>query len=487
MLPAIVAVVLFQAYWLNKNYKEEKQILQIRANTLFREAVNREQIEKLKADTNFKWNITEGHPISPGLIETEIRESISDKPSTKANVFISLEKANIKPDSLDDVTKGLDSLSRTVKFFSRPGGQALIQVLRGADTTRDSVKIKDISFRFDSLLKNDKMDLTYTIERKIGELREGYPIAELTKSNEVTIGFFQPITFSLDIKNSNAYIFKKLTIPILVSLFLVGLTILSFLFMWRSLKQQRRLSDLKNEFVSNITHELKTPIATVGVAIEALKNFNAISDPVRTKEYLDISAAEVHRLGLLVDKVLKLSMFENKEIALQKERFDLLELAQDVLASMKLQFEKQGAIISLETIGNNFVIEADKLHITSVVYNLLDNALKYSKEKPEIDVLLKAHNEHVSISVSDKGIGISPEYKGKIFDKFFRIPGGDRHNIKGYGLGLSYVNHIVKKHMGFVEVKSEFGKGSNFIAHIPYKEADKIRFDEFRTIRKESI
>lgn len=257
--------------------------------------------------------------------------------------------------------------------------------------------------------------------------------------------------------------------------------------MWRSLRQQKRLAALKNEFVSNITHELKTPIATVGVAIEALKNFNAINDPKRTKEYLDISSSEIHRLGLLVDKVLKLSLFENKAITLQKEKFDLMELVQDVLASMKLQFEKNEAAVTFESIGDNFLIEADKLHITSVLYNLLDNALKYSKGKPVIDVLIKSHQEHVSISVTDNGVGISKEYKNKIFEKFFRIPGGDQHNIKGYGLGLSYVSHIIKKHMGYVDVRSELGKGSTFIVNIPYKEADKIKFDDFRTIRKESV
>jgi two-component system phosphate regulon sensor histidine kinase PhoR len=280
---------------------------------------------------------------------------------------------------------------------------------------------------------------------------------------------------------------KKLALPILVSVFLVGITVFSFVLLLRNLMQQRRLAQLKNEFVSNITHELKTPIATVGVAIEALRNFNAINDPERTREYLDISSSEIHRLGLLVDKVLKLSMFENKEIALQKESFDLLQLTQEVMASMKLQFEKQNAIVTLETNGNNFVIEADKLHISSVVYNLLDNALKYSKEKPEIDIFLGAHEQHVSLQVTDKGIGIPKEYKGKIFEKFFRIPGGDRHNIKGYGLGLSYVNHILHRHMGFIEVKSELGKGSTFIVNIPYKEADTIRFDEHRTIRKEKL
>jgi two-component system phosphate regulon sensor histidine kinase PhoR len=284
----------------------------------------------------------------------------------------------------------------------------------------------------------------------------------------VTIGFAKPIAFRLSLENKTGYILQKLTLPILFSLFLVGITIISFVLLYRNLAKQKRLAELKNEFISNITHELKTPIATVGVAIEALKNFNAISDPERTKEYLDISQNELQRLGLLVDKVLKLSMFEKKEMEMKKEQFDCKLLAEEVMNSMRLQFEKYHARVSLHTEGDNFVVEADKLHITSVIYNLLDNALKYSQENPVIDVYLRSNPEFIEFSVSDNGIGIPPAYKEKVFDKFFRVPTGDKHNIKGYGLGLSYVSEVIKRHRGDIKVESELGKGSTFTAKFPY-------------------
>ncbi len=137
---------------------------------------------------------------------------------------------------------------------------------------------------------------------------------------------------------------------------------------------------------------------------------------------------------------------------------------------MKLQFEKSHAQINFITEGEQFLVEADKLHITSVVYNLLDNALKYSKENPQIDVCLTSNATHVEFSVTDKGVGIAAEYKEKIFEKFFRVPSGDRHNTKGYGLGLSYVTHIAKRHHGSITVESELGKGSTFTVSIPYKD-----------------
>jgi two-component system phosphate regulon sensor histidine kinase PhoR len=250
---------------------------------------------------------------------------------------------------------------------------------------------------------------------------------------------------------------------IIVSLLLVGLTIFSFMLLLRNLIQQRKLTQLKNDFISNITHELKTPIATVSVAIEALRNFNALHDPQRTKEYLDISANELQRLSLLVDKVLKLSMFEKHQIELREETVDLLQLVEEVVASMKLQFEKYRAKVGIKTEGKDFVIKADRLHVTSVVFNLLDNALKYSKANPTIQIDLKETATDVELSITDNGIGIAPEFRRKIFDKFFRVPTGDTHNVKGYGLGLSYVAYVIQRHRGTIDMESQPGIGSRFI------------------------
>ena len=252
-----------------------------------------------------------------------------------------------------------------------------------------------------------------------------------------------------------------------LSVLLVAFIAITFLFLYRNLLSQRRLALIKNDFISNITHELKTPIATVNVAIEALRNFDALQSPERTKEYLDISAAELQRLSLLVDKVLKLSMFENKEIELQKENFDLKQLIDEVIYTMRLQFEKQGATISFKSMGPVFMINADRLHVTSVIYNLFDNALKYSKGNPIIEVELASLSNEMILSVADNGIGIAPDYANKIFDKFFRVPSGDHHNIKGYGLGLSYAAEVVRKHHGTIELETELGKGSKFIVKLP--------------------
>jgi two-component system phosphate regulon sensor histidine kinase PhoR len=242
----------------------------------------------------------------------------------------------------------------------------------------------------------------------------------------------------------------------------------AFLVLYRNLRKQRKLAELKNEFISNITHELKTPIATVGVAIEALKNFNAIDNPERTREYLDISQNELHRLSLLVDKVLKLSMFENQGVELKYETLNLRGIVTEVVESLKLQLEKFKATVDVQYNGET-ELRGDRLHLLSVVFNLLDNALKYRSAEKEvkIDVQINGTADAVQLIIRDNGIGISPEYQEKIFEKFFRVPHGDTHNAKGYGLGLSYVAQVIKKHGGTIAVQSVPGESTAFTITLP--------------------
>jgi signal transduction histidine kinase len=279
---------------------------------------------------------------------------------------------------------------------------------------------------------------------------------------------FDPLhRYSVELSGIQPIVLKEISPQIFFSVFLTLLTSAAFFVMYRSIRAQQKLMALKNDFISNITHELKTPITTVGVAIEALKDFKAINNPTLTNEYLGIAQNELNRLSILTDKILKTAIFENKGIEYSPEPIDMGNLVDQVLASMKLVFEKQGANVTFEKQGTDFSLIGGSVHLTSVVYNLLDNALKYSLINPEIKVTLTAKASQLILSVKDNGIGIASEYRKKVFEKFFRIPTGDVHNIKGYGLGLSYVESVVKSHRGYISVESEPGKGSNFIITLP--------------------
>ncbi|GEM_PF-160776 len=313
---------------------------------------------------------------------------------------------------------------------------------------------------FSKILTQQNIPVQFSVSRKDS--------SEKPKGNRPPMfaGTAEQQMYKLQLGDNMGYLLNSIKLPILFSIFLVGVTVFSFLLLYRNWKKQKRLTDIKNEFISNITHELKTPIATVGVAMEALSNFNALNNPERAKEYIDISKQELNRLSLLVDKVLKLSMFENKEIELQYQQVYLQDVTQEVIASMRLQLEKRKAICNLQ-VQTNGLVKGDKMHLLSVVYNLLDNALKYSNNNPVIDILIKESDNHIQLSVTDNGIGIPPEYTNKVFEKFFRVPHGDTHTAKGYGLGLSYVWQVIHKHNGTIQVQSQQGQGTTFTITLP--------------------
>jgi signal transduction histidine kinase len=275
--------------------------------------------------------------------------------------------------------------------------------------------------------------------------------------------------YAASIGGVRPFLAKQISPQILFSLFLTGLTSLSFLFLYRNLRLQQRLVEMKNDFISNVTHELKTPVATVSVALEALKNFHAMDNPQLTQEYLAIAQGEITRLSHMTDRILTASIDEQKELPGKVEFFNIDHVIDDILSSMKVVIDKRNGSVKYIKAGTNFEMKGERNHITNVISNLLDNALKYSPEKPEITVSLQNAQDELILSIRDKGIGIPSQYQQRIFDKFFRVPSGDVHNTKGYGLGLNYVANVVKHHGGKITVESKPGEGSMFTIIFPKK------------------
>jgi signal transduction histidine kinase len=331
----------------------------------------------------------------------------------------------------------------------------------------DSLRIDEISAAFKKALAGLGIPLPFRIMR-LHQSQLPPPQYQGLATMPVFAGIPKYNVYMAQIPEYQAFVFRRILPQLLFSLALLGITATAFGLAYRSLRQQEKLTQIKNDFINNITHELKTPIATVSVAIEALQSFDALKNPTLTQEYLGISKNELTRLSMLVDKVLKISLFEQKELELKPSSVDVADLIAQVMDSMRLQFEKLGVKTSFDTEGvENARIQADQTHLTSVIYNLLDNALKYGGK--QITVSLKNQVHYLEISIADDGCGIAPEHKDKIFEKFFRVPTGDVHNVKGYGLGLSYVASVVKQHHGRMELISELGKGSCFKLYLPYE------------------
>lgn len=470
----ILGITAFQIYWLKQNYDREKKSLLIKTDITFRETINHLQGIQLKIDKIFPDSITKGNVrvfVDDGEHSLPVRRRDNAEIISTINVLNKKLKDSIRTDRTFQrgmvVAMGKSTHNFAIDSVKEPGElpnprkELIFRMLYGVDSLQDSLKLKDITAAYSRNLKELNATVPFSVSRLDSSGGDDEP-----GSNRMTIGFAHPVTYQLDLGNTFNYLIKRIATPILFSIFLIGVTILSFVLLYRNLLRQRKLAALKNEFISNITHELKTPIATVGVAIEALRSFNAIQSPERTKEYLDISSNELQRLSLLVDKVLKLSMFEKKEIDLKYEMLNMKDVVDEVVNSMRLQIEKYHARV-LVTNEGDLNLSGDRLHLLSVVFNLLDNALKYSKEDPSIQIDLKEKDDAVEMSITDNGIGILQEYKDRLFEKFFRVPAGNTHNAKGYGLGLSYVAHVVEKHKGSISVDSQPGIGSKFVITLP--------------------
>jgi signal transduction histidine kinase len=215
-----------------------------------------------------------------------------------------------------------------------------------------------------------------------------------------------------------------------------------------------------------MTHELKTPIATVYAAVEAMQNFNALNDQKKTQNYLDISKQELQRLSDLVEKVLHIASEENEEIEIFREETDLNEVIDSIITNHQLKTNRPVQFRYDNLLGDRLVF-VDRTHISNAISNLVDNAIKYSGDHPAVSIRCSIENGILTIRVKDNGIGIPRMYQENIFDAFFRVPTGNLHNVKGFGLGLSYVKKIIMLHGGTITVTSEQEKGSEFIIHIP--------------------
>ena len=268
----------------------------------------------------------------------------------------------------------------------------------------------------------------------------------------------------------NNHVLRQVWLPVSSSILFIGVIIWCFIYAIRVIFKQKALSDTKNDFINNMTHEFKTPLATVSLAVEALQDPELSSqDKFRTR-YLGIIKDENKRLVAQVENVLQAAALDKKDFKLKVEDIDLSELLENAVDHFSLQIEKREGNIEFENELSDGLIEGDLFHITHIFNNLLDNANKYSREKPIIHIKAWENEEQVWVSISDQGIGMNKDAQKKIFDKFYRVPTGNLHDVKGFGLGLSYVKTMLEAHKGEIQVQSELGKGSTFTINLPKKQ-----------------
>lgn len=247
-----------------------------------------------------------------------------------------------------------------------------------------------------------------------------------------------------------------------MTIFLLVVISVMFIISVRTIAAQWRLNQMKTEFISNMTHEIKTPLSTIGLACEMLQE-NETND----KTFINIIADENKRMRVLVETILQSAKMSNKNFAINPKEMDINTVIATVLQSFSLTIGNRGGLIETHLDADPATIEADELHITNMVYNLVDNAIKYSTDAPHIVVSTLREGDKVKISVQDHGIGIAKENQKRVFEKFYRVSTGNVHNVKGFGIGLNYVAQVVRLHHGHIALDSELGRGSTFTVTLP--------------------
>jgi two-component system, OmpR family, phosphate regulon sensor histidine kinase PhoR len=325
--------------------------------------------------------------------------------------------------------------------------------------------------QYSKTLANNARHISFIILTK--ELNRGSGTERMRFESSDTIPFttsFIPLgrtAYAASFDNVNALLIKKLLPQIGFSTFITLIILLSFIQVYKGLRSQQRLIEQKNDFIGNMTHELKTPVATVGVALEAMRSFDVLKDANKAHQYLDMATHELNRLGMMTDKILRTSIYDYAaEIKSNKSPVSLTIIIEEVISSFALLAERKHMSLIFEH-DSDVIINGNEEHLTQMLYNLIDNAVKYASSGPEIIVRLSVNGDCILIWVIDRGEGIPDIHQKRIFEKFYRVPSGNVHTVKGYGLGLHYVKGVVESHGGKVILESQPGQGCTFLIKLP--------------------
>lgn len=484
----IIATFSVQFYWNFNNYLQNKQrvINEIRLSLdnsieeYFAELAkeNFTTIINIKGKNNIALNdqlLDSVFKENEFLKHQENNDSIDKKktPFNITNISISSEE-EITKEKADSILKGFqtefykkESVSKTNKSSSKE--LRFFKGKKAADSLRLIQTLKPIFFSINSsFIEYDKLDslLIKQLENK-GILTE-YNLnhfkndtvffsskRHLSNLNLIVVDAKSTFlkdneAFTLQFKNPNLEALKRSSFGISISLLLSLSVIFSLFYLLKVINQQKEVALVKNDLISNITHEFKTPIATVSTAIEALENFNALEDKEKTKKYLAMSSIQLKKLHLMVEKLLETAALDSEQLILKKEPIILNRVIEKQIAKHQFITTKKEILFSSDT--NSITLSIDVFHFENVLSNLLDNAIKYGGNK--IEVHIKSDTNATEITITDNGNGIDKNLHEKVFQKFYRIPKGNTHDIKGFGIGLYYSKKIIEKHNGFLSLTS---------------------------------
>jgi len=483
-ITAGLGLLVLQAYWMHKEWQNTADILQrqvdyslqasVDSELVKRKDVLKNYLEEILSDTtlvgiNTRYNEKEGKWLI-NMYDAQNKKDYSSWSNEDIPVGPELtpgqKKLIIQKYVLNNVIKNVED--NIIFFYTQKFGNLWSEKMKHLGV--DSVYLQKIFAReLSGRNIRSPFTITYTDTSR-------YPLPASGTRNAfnarpVSINYAaandtnKKYVVTASVYNPAALLFGRLAMALLTAVLLLSLTFYCLYRMYRTILQQKQLDELKNDFIGNMTHELKTPIATVAAAIDGLQYFKGLANAGKAERYFDISRKELQRLDDIVSKVLDMSIYEQQRIILHKEPIQIKELLENLIQA----FEIKGATFSctLQCQPPGISVVADKTHLKNVLYNLVDNAIKYVPEKLHLNFSVHKEDDHIVIAVQDNGDGIEEKHLPRLFEKFFRIPSGNIQNVKGFGLGLFYAKQIIEQHNGSIHVSSGQSRGTIFRIILP--------------------
>ncbi len=513
---SLVGIIFVQGYWIKQSVEDKEEQFSTMVTEILSKVTEKIEKRELADYTSELLKIKDsigGHAKTPDLLKNiffmEIDENsneityyshgiLEENYSVPSSLFdssigvfidstIHKNYTSIRNKTIFKEEFGLDgrpNVLTPVQKLEKIGKLSALDKVAYEDVFREKAKTKPIHKRLSK--QEVELLLDYELKNRNIDTRYEYAIYsrglltkvksrkfKFTKSNLYKYPIFKDTegetTFALLVSfpAKKEFLIQTILPMAILSLLFTLVIVIAYASAIYQLIRQKQISEMKSDFINNMTHEFKTPIATINLAVEAIRNPKVIDDKEKVEKYLTMIKDENKRMHAQVENVLRISKLERNQLDISKDRVDVHDIIQDAMAHIELIVADRGGYINLHLDAENSEVLANEMHLTNVIVNILDNAIKYSPEAPKIDLYTEVSNTNILIKITDQGSGMSKAVLKKVFEKFYREHTGNIHNVKGHGLGLAYVKKIIEDHQGEVYVESEKGKGSTFYIKLP--------------------